>query len=179
MHVTHNALAGRNSPCQPVLNGMARLVLRYRRIRRKAEARMTASRIGAGMHRIAIVGVDHMASGAARPTIIARLVIGASERQQRIEQTRALHSLEYRIGASQRAETAIAEAVIATLKYTKGIPRLREFELRQRPQHRQNASQTSIGLARRRTREQSLCDSVQVIAFTEGRVFERIAAVVV
>src|SRR5438094_8465413 len=61
------------------------------------------------MRRRPIVGVDDVASRAAAAAIIAGLIVRARERQQRVEKTSLLKSKKHRIGAEQRAESALAE----------------------------------------------------------------------
>ena len=67
--------------------------------------------IGPRMDRRAIVGIDHVAGGAAAGAIIAGLVVGAEEVQRRIEQARFLQADEDGIGAVLGAEAAIAKRV--------------------------------------------------------------------
>ena len=51
-------------------------------------------RVGAGVHRRPVVRVNHVAGRAAAVAIIARMIVGAGQRQNRIEQTRFLQTQE-------------------------------------------------------------------------------------
>lgn len=63
---------------------------------------MAILRVGAGVRWISIVGVNHVAGGAAAGTIIAGMIIGAGQRKDGIEQASFLEAEEYGIGAKFR-----------------------------------------------------------------------------
>src|SRR5216683_1778410 len=88
MNVADHALTRRDGARENVLNGMARLVFRNRRIGRSAEAGMPELRIGAGVREIAVVGIDHMARSATAAAIVAGMIVAPWERKDRIEQAR-------------------------------------------------------------------------------------------
>ena len=67
---------------------------------------------GTRVSRIAIVGVDDVAGGAAAGTVIARMIVGAWQGKDRIEQAGFLEAEENRVGAQFGAEAAIAELVV-------------------------------------------------------------------
>ena len=91
--------------------------------------------------------------------IVAGMIVGAGQRQQRIEQARLLQAEEHGIGAQQRAQAAVAQLVIgqpgifasrfglpisaralaAALEDAQNIARLRNFPARQRIEIRQDA----------------------------------------
>src|SRR6266704_3321503 len=91
---------------------MARSVLRYGRIGRCAEAGVAELRVGAGVRRIAIVGVNHMTRRAAAPAIIAGMIVRARKREDRIEQSSLLQAKKNGIRAKFRAKAAVAEFVV-------------------------------------------------------------------
>src|SRR5207253_2804707 len=80
-----------------------------RRIVRRGSASVAEWRVLRGMVRRAIVRVRHVASGAAAAAIVARLIVGAGKREQRIEQARLLQPEEHGIDAELGAEAAIAQ----------------------------------------------------------------------
>ena len=88
MHVADHALAGRDGARELVFQGMAALALGDGLVHRYRGAVMTLARIGPGMARIAVVAVDHMAAGAARGAVIARLVVGPHKPGQGVVQPR-------------------------------------------------------------------------------------------
>ena len=71
-------------------------------------------RVRARMHRRTIVGVNHVARRAAAVAIIARMIVGAGQRQNRIEQARLLQTQKHRIGSQLGAEAAIAQLDVRT-----------------------------------------------------------------
>ena len=71
-----------------MFQGMAALAFGDGLVHRHRGAVMTLPRIGSGMARIAVVAVDHMAGGAARGAVIARLVVGPHEPGQGVVQAR-------------------------------------------------------------------------------------------
>src|SRR5262249_176377 len=111
-----------------------------------APAEMTVLRIRSGVGRIAVVGVDDVARGAAAAAVVAGLVVGAAKVERRIEQARALDALEDGIAAGEGAEAPIAETVIAPLEDAQDVAGLCGFELRKGPQLGQPAA--VLGLVR-------------------------------
>ena len=134
MDVADHALAGRNGARQAVLDGVAFFVLLDGGVGGGAVAQVTVRGVGAGVRGVAIVGVDHVAGGAAGAAIVAGLVVGAEEVEQRVEQAGALQALEDGVGAGEGAEAAIAQAVVAALEDAQRVAGLGGFELRQRPE---------------------------------------------
>ena len=59
-----------------------------------------------------IVCIHHVAGRAAAAAIVARFVVGAGQREHRIEQTRFLKAEKNGIGAKESTETALAELVV-------------------------------------------------------------------
>ena len=96
MDVADDALAGRNRARELVLDRMARFVLRNGRIDLRAVALIAVRGVGPGMHRRAVVGVDHMAGRAAAGAVVAGMIVGAGQRKQRIEQARLLQAQKHR-----------------------------------------------------------------------------------
>ena len=66
------------------------------------------------MHGRAVVGVNDVAGRAAAVAIIARMIVGAGQRQDGIQQASLLQAEEDRIGAQFGAEAAIAQLHIGT-----------------------------------------------------------------
>ena len=77
MNVTDDALARWNGARETMLDGMSGFVLRNGGIGGEAETLMASRGVRAGVHGIAIVGVDDVTAGAAGAAVIARLVVGA------------------------------------------------------------------------------------------------------
>ena len=127
----------------------------------EAFAEMAELRVRAGMLRRAIIGVNHVASGAAAAAIVAGFVVGAGQRKQRIEQARFLQAEKNGIGAKQGAEAALAELVVgaagfffaigiadfafflaAAFEYAQDVAGLRNFPALERSQFRDDAFRT-------------------------------------
>src|SRR5580692_11647370 len=77
-----------------------------------AFAEMAEAGVWAGMLRLAVVCVNHVTGGAAAAAIVAGSVVGAGQREQRIEQARFLQAEKNGIGAQECAEAAFAELVV-------------------------------------------------------------------
>src|SRR5215831_16357165 len=120
-----------------MLNRVALLILPDDRIVGEAIAEMSARRVWARVQRVAIVRVHHMTRRTSRRAVIARLIVGAEKKQQRVEQARALEALEHRVRARERAEAAIAQAIVTALEDAQRVARLRRLVLRQRRDRRQ------------------------------------------
>src|SRR5881396_571096 len=99
MDVADDALAGGYGPCKLVRNRMSRFVVRDRRIVAERRAAVAELSVRSGMHRRAVVGVDHVAGGAAAGAVIAGVIVGSEEIQGRIEQPRAEQADVDRIGS--------------------------------------------------------------------------------
>ena len=107
MHVAVHALARRNRARELMHDRMAALVFRNRLVRGEAESLVAVLAPPAGVRGRTIVGVNDVAGGAAARAIIARVIVRAEEAEQRIVQPRFLQAEENRIGAIERAETAL------------------------------------------------------------------------
>src|SRR5713226_3156172 len=105
------------------------MILHGGRIRRGAFPEMAEVRVGAGMLRRAVVGINHVARRAAATAIITRLVICSRQRKKRIEKARLLQTEKHGIGAEQSAEAALAQLVVRTPRFFLriGIPDLSFF----------------------------------------------------
>ncbi len=104
MHVADHALAGRNGARKFVANGMAGFFARNRRIVRGAETAIAKRRVLRGMLSRTVIRIDDVACRASAGAIVARLIVCARQRKQRIEQARFLQAEKNRIGAKLRAE---------------------------------------------------------------------------
>ena len=109
MNVADDALAGGNGARELVLDGMAGFVASGWWDRSGAVRLIAVSGVRAGMNRRSIVGINHVAGGAAAVPIIARMIVGAGQRKDRIEQARFLQAQENRVGAQLGAESAFAQ----------------------------------------------------------------------
>src|SRR5712692_4746283 len=112
MNVADHALARRNRARENMFDRMAGLVFGNSGIGRSAETGMSERRVRAGMCGVAIIGINHMTSRAAAAAIVARMIIGARKRHDRVEQTCLLQAEENRIGAKLRAEAAFTQLVV-------------------------------------------------------------------
>ena len=90
VHVANDALARRHAAREGVTNRVAALTVGNRRVDGLGCPEIAGVGERARMKRIAIVGVRHVASRAAALAVVAGMVVGAEERQQRIEQPGAL-----------------------------------------------------------------------------------------
>ncbi len=150
------------------------------------------------MNRRPIVGVNHVTGRAAAVAIIAGMIVGAGQRQNRIQQARLLQAEKHGIGSQLGAQAAIAQLHVRTpriffrirnadlrtlspapLEHAQNVAGLRDFPAGQRIQIRQDAFQSRQLLRRRRIIVQALRDAVGRIAFAEMRVLVRKPAVVV
>ena len=134
-----------------------------------AVAQVAARGVGAGVRGIAIVGVDHVAGGAAGAAVVAGLIVGAEEVEQRIEQAGVLQALEDRVGAGECAEAAIAQPVVAALEDAQRVAGLGGFELRQRPEFGQPRFELDLGGRRRRDGGEFLRRAIARVALAEER----------
>src|SRR5207237_4712780 len=116
--VARHALARRNGACERVpdrMSGLRALGI-DRGIERRGAAVVAELRVLTGVIRRSIVGINDMTGGAAAIAIVARLIVGAGKRQQRIEQPCLLQSQEHGIGPQQRPKAAIAQLRIGTAR---------------------------------------------------------------
>src|SRR5215469_7065864 len=67
---------------------MASLVARNGRVAAKAHAAIAERGVGAAFLRVAVIGIDHMAAGAARIAVVAGIVVGPHEPHGGIVETR-------------------------------------------------------------------------------------------
>src|SRR6478735_4692964 len=93
---------------------MAWLVLGNRRINGSRSAAVSVLRRPCRVFRAPVIRVDDVACRATTVAIVAWLIVGAGERQHRIEQARLLQAEEDRIGAQGSAETSIAQFRVGT-----------------------------------------------------------------
>src|SRR5437016_2499090 len=114
MYVAGDALAGRNGSCELMLYGMPGLVFRNGGIDLRAMSLVAEGRVRTGMHRRAIVSVDHVARGAAAVPIVARMVVGAGHGENRIQETGLLQAKKHRVGAKLGTESTLAQLHIGT-----------------------------------------------------------------
>src|SRR6267143_7225007 len=79
------------------------------------------------MRGIAIIRVDHVTRDAATRAIIARMIVRARERKNRIEQSRFLQAKKYGIRTQPGSKTSFAELVIGLARFLFAIriPNLR------------------------------------------------------
>src|SRR5207249_6442385 len=125
MDVADHALAGRDRAREAVLDGMAFFIFANSRVGGEAVAEVAARGVGTRVSRVAVVRVKDVAGGAAGGAIISGLIVRAKEIEQRVEQARALEPLKDRVGATEGAEAAVAEAVVAALESSEGVAGLR------------------------------------------------------
>src|ERR1700704_6040160 len=114
-----------------------------------------------------------MAGCAAGGSIIAGLVVGAGEGEQWISKPGPLQALEDGIGSRQRAESTIAEPLLAAFKNPQGVSGLRDLELRQRLKRREYAFEFGFGGRRRRVCEKLSRHAFGIVGLTEEWVFQR------
>ncbi len=198
VHVADHALAGRNRARELVADGMSGLISRNGGIGGRGLSQISGRSVGAGMFRRTIVGVDHVAGAAAAGPVVAGLIVGAGERQQRIEQAGLLQSEKNRIGAQFGAEAALAqfdlrlarlffEAWIpyfrlfpaASFEHAQDVAGLRNLPALQRIEIRQHSFLADLFRRGRREGEQSLRFAVGAVAFAEAWGLQRECAVVV
>src|SRR5207248_5367877 len=83
------------------------------------------------------------------------------------------------ISAGKRAESAIAEAIVAALEDTEGVARLRGLVLGNRGDEGQAALELHFGVRGRGLDGELLRDAVRTVAFSENGPLKREAAVVI
>src|SRR3954453_24015003 len=152
---------------------MSLLVLRNRFVAGDGEAGVAVLRVAGGVKRIAIVGVDDVASRAARRAVIAGVIVRAEEREMRIVEPRLVQIDERGRDAQAGAAVAIAESDVglSCLPFWRRIPNigeraragdpaafegaevlggLKDLPARQRNENRQRALRDLFGSRRRR-----------------------------
>src|SRR5579864_9662170 len=82
------------------------------------------------MFRGSIIGIYNVARRTSTGSIIARLVVRAWHRKQRIEQASLLQSEKYRIGAQECAKSASAEFVVGFARVGGDARRFADFSFR-------------------------------------------------
>src|SRR6266567_963170 len=112
MNVADHALTGRDGARESVFDGMGGFVFGNGGIARSAYSGVAEARVSPRVCRIAIVRINHMASRAATPTIVAGMVVGAGERHDGIEQACFLQAEKNRIGAQPGAKAAFTQLVV-------------------------------------------------------------------
>ena len=110
--MTDYALARRNRASELMLDRMAGLVLRNRRIGAIAMPVVAELSIGSGMEWITIVRVDDMTGGAAARAIVSRMIVGPKKGQHRVEQTSLLQAEVHWIGPQDGAQSPRAQQVL-------------------------------------------------------------------
>ena len=159
---------------------------------------MAEWRVYAGVCRIAVIGVDEMTGATAAGAIVAGMIVGARKRHDRVEQACFLEAEKNRVGAQPGAQTAVTELVVRlarvfftigiadlgflstpAFEHTKDIAGLGRFPAEERIEfgyHAFGADFFGCGPGKGFDR---LRFAATIVAFTEARVFHRIAAVVV
>ena len=179
MHVTDDALARRDRPRERVTDRMAPLAVRNGRIDGGARAEVARARVRSGVEPVAVVGVDHVAGAAAAGAIVPGMIVGAEERERRVEQPGALETLEDRVRARERAVAAEAEPVVTPLEDAQHVARLRDLEPRQGHERREHALHARRLESRLRDGLEPLRAAVRRVALAEVRVFQGERTVVV
>ena len=200
MDVADDALAG-GDPApggEAVLDRMAALPTRDHRIDREALAAVAELRVRPGMDGGAVVGVDHMAAGAAAGAVVTGMVVGAEEVERRIEEARLREAHEYRIGAVLRSQAprsqpgprpprllealgvaGVGPEAPAALEDPQDVPRLHPLEPRQGIEIADHPLEVELLGRRRRHVLQPLADAVHAIALAVRGVLHGDRAVVV
>ena len=112
MDMADHALAGRNRPCEGVLDRMPWLIFANRRIRGSAETAVPILRIRSRVSRVAVIRINHMARRTSARPVVARMIIRPGQGKHGIKQPRLLQSQKNRIGAKFRAKSAVAQFVV-------------------------------------------------------------------
>src|SRR5262249_13441815 len=162
---------------------MPGLVLGDGRVNRDAASEMTKGRIRSRVSGRAVVRVDHVTRGASARPVVARMIVGPEERQQRIVQTGLLYVEPYGIDPIVGAEPASAQPVgrpprilllrrnpdfkgrgLATLEDPEDVPRLADLEPREGIQIREDALLLDLLRGRGRNGEDSPWQAVRGVA---------------
>src|SRR5229473_6387121 len=181
-----------------MLDRVTRFIFRNTDISALRPAEVSGGAIESRMTHVAIVRVDDMTRGASRRTIISGMIVRAEIVQRRIEQPRLLQTEINRVGALRSSQSARAQAFVrlarifvfvrqadfqtslaATLEHAQDISRLRNFPARHWIEKRQDSFQFFLFIGWLRNLNETLRRAGLAVAFTEVRVLERKAAVVV
>ncbi len=198
MDVADDTLTGRDSHSEPVPDRVARLIARDHGVSLSAQSLVAEGGVRAGVDRRSVVGVDHVAGGAAAGSIVAGMVVGPEEVERRVEQAGLLQADEDRVGAVAGPQSAGAQpgaglagvfkrvrnadllrVAPATLEDPQDVPRLRHLEPRQRVEERHHGLPFHLERGRRWDRLEPLRGPVHAVAFAESRRLERDRAVIV
>ena len=200
MDVADDALAGGNAVARRelVMDRVAALLLRDRGVDRKALAAIAELRVGTGVDRRTVVGVDDMAARAAAGAVVAGMVVGTEEVERWVEQPRLCEADHDRVGAVFGAEAAVAQSragpavlleafgvahlrseAAAAFEDPQDVAGLRSFEPGQRIEGRDHRLVVHLVFGRRRNRLQPLADAVHAVAFAEAGSFVGDRSVVV
>ncbi len=155
MHVTGHALARGDRPRERVLQRVPGFEAFWidRRVGRFRTAVVAKLRVLCSMFRRTVVRIDDMAARAAAAAIVARLIVRAGKREERIEQPRLLKAEKNRISTEPGAKAAVAQLHVgparllvlrrianlaflpaAALEYSQYVAGLRDFPSRKRVQ---------------------------------------------
>ena len=134
VHVAGHALSRRNGPAEGVANGVSRFILSDGGIHRRRLALVAMGGPLAGMARIPIVRIHHVARPTTRSAVVPGLLVGAEEPHERIVQARLRDVDEGHGNALPRARAPIgladvgAPRLLQALNEAEGIgqPRFRE-----------------------------------------------------
>ncbi len=199
VHVADDALRRGDRVGQNMLDRVAPLLPRDRRIGGRRRSEVAEFRVLAGVRRVAVVGVDHVTRRAPGGAKVAGVVVGAEHVQRRVQQARLLQSQEDRVGAQERAEPADRELVVraalldgggrrvpdlrhrlaAPLEHAQDVARLRDLPARQRTERREDALRPRLVVGRRGIRAGHRRKPVARVELAERHVLERVRAVVV
>src|ERR1700675_2038618 len=177
---------------------MSGFVVRNRRVQRDAVPKVPVRRKRTGVLCGTVVGINHVTGAAAAGTVVARLIVRAGKREQRIEQARLLQTQEHRIGPQLSPEPALAEFDLrlpriflrigitdlgpppaSTLEHPQDVTRLRDLPALKRIEIRQYAFLLDFFRRRSWERHESLRLPIDAVTLAKMRSLERIRAVVV
>ena len=111
VHVTDDALRGRDRAGELVLERVAALVLRDGRVLLLRAAVVAELGDVGRVDRVAVVGVESVAGRAAARAVVTGLVVRAHVVERRVEQAGLLDADPHRVGAEQGAEAALRQAL--------------------------------------------------------------------
>ena len=123
VHVAVHALGRRDGAGEGVLDRVARLILVDRRIDGRGLAVAPVLSPGQAGVRLAVVGIDHMAGGAARLAIVARLVVGAHEPGEGVIQAGLVNVQHRDRHAQARARSPVGLAKVRSARLFQPLKR--------------------------------------------------------
>ena len=192
MNVAYDALAGGNAHRKFVLDRVAGLVAGNRGVGLEREPSIAICGVRPGVDARPVVGVDHVARGAAAGAVVARMIVGPQEVQRRVEQPGFLKTDEHGIGAVLGSQAASAQAgaglaglvervrnadlwrvAPAALEDAEDIPGLRGLEAGQGVEERHDTFVFELELCRRGYGLEPLRSSVHAVALAVARALER------